>query len=652
MVLYDEGLVADGPLLAVSYQCSMPTTRRTLVQRLDVSSGTPVWEWSTPPLAGPLGQTFTVVGAAASGESVFVAGGVPPNARSLAAALGRHLTFPSGLGTPGQSTIVSFDAVSGRPRWNELGSQFQYFGRMSLADGAMCESQTEGFECRDDVTGALTRPVFSSGYGDAVGTGFANDGFAGISGSTAAAITTTRSTDSVSVRLLPVRGSGGGVSATVGISTTIFNGAHQAPFVVGSGTRSDGTTILLIRRVDVAGNAILALGVRLRTEARRRDGIRAVRSPSPSGQAGGVTAGRFVTIRCVFVVLLLVGASAACTSHTAAPTRPPAPTSPRSEPSEPVTTRPAAPESDAQLAADAYVWGYPLVVTERTLQSLAALVPANRLTFQRMLSGVTSRTIVAPNADTLYAVAPLDLRSEPYVLTLPAIHDRYYSFQLISAYTDSFAYIGTRATGGRAGRWAITAPGWHGRLPAGVTRLDVADTTVAPPRPLPRHGRDRRGAGCSRSQAASTCNRSRRSPVPRRRPHHLRSACPPARPQTVAAAGIRFYDELGDALAINPPTDPTGTTNPRELCQARHRRRPASERAVRPHCGRRSPPACAWARPASSPARRSPPKREMVGRSTCTSARTVMTRCCAPSSPQRGMGCERSGRSGLRVFGA
>jgi len=107
-------------------------------------------------------------------------------------------------------------------------------------------------------------------------------------------------------------------------------------------------------------------------------------------------------------------------------------------------------ESAAQLAADAYVWGYPLVVSERTLQSLAQRVPENRLTFQPALANVSSRTIVSPNADTLYAVAPLDLRGEPYVLTLPAIRGRYYSFQFLSAYTDSFAYIGTRATGGRA----------------------------------------------------------------------------------------------------------------------------------------------------------------------------------------------------------
>jgi len=59
----------------------------------------------------------------------------------------------------------------------------------------------------------------------------------------------------------------------------------------------------------------------------------------------------------------------------------------------------AAPKSEAALAADAFVWGYPLVVTERTLQSLARLTPVNQLTFQATRSDVTTRSVVAPNTD-------------------------------------------------------------------------------------------------------------------------------------------------------------------------------------------------------------------------------------------------------------
>src|SRR5690242_14033276 len=143
------------------------------------------------------------------------------------------------------------------------------------------------------------------------------------------------------------------------------------------------------------------------------------------------------------------------------------------------TTTTAAAKTAAQLAADAYVWGYPLVVTERTLQLLALRSPVNHLSFQNALANASSRSVVAPNADTLYATAALDLRGEPYVLTVPAIHDRYYVFQLLDAYTNSFGYIGTRATGGDAGKFAITPPGWKGTLPNGVTRISSPTPQVA-----------------------------------------------------------------------------------------------------------------------------------------------------------------------------
>ena len=254
--------------------------------------------------------------------------------------------------------------------------------------------------------------------------------------------------------------------------------------------------------------------------------------------------------RRALALVLLVVLSAACSSHEPAPT-----TAPTSASTSPSTGPPVPPQSGAQQAADAYVWGLPLVITERTLQSLAARVPENHLTFQPALSNVTTRTVVSPNTDTLYAVAPLDLRGEPYVLTLPAIHDRYYSFQLISAYTDSFAYIGTRATGGRAGRWAITGPRWHGRLPAGVTRLES---------PTPQLLLLGRFLATDEADVARVHALGRRITF---EPLSTMTGAPPApappafgppagTAQSVAAAGIGFFDQLGDALAINPPTDP------------------------------------------------------------------------------------------------
>jgi len=93
------------------------------------------------------------------------------------------------------------------------------------------------------------------------------------------------------------------------------------------------------------------------------------------------------------------------------------------------------------LAADAFVWGYPLVVTERTLQSLGGLVGVNNLFNQAAISNSQVRVIVAPNQDTLYSVAVVDLRSGPVVLTVPDVFDRYWTYQFLDAWTESFHYI-------------------------------------------------------------------------------------------------------------------------------------------------------------------------------------------------------------------
>lgn len=134
--------------------------------------------------------------------------------------------------------------------------------------------------------------------------------------------------------------------------------------------------------------------------------------------------------------------------------------------------------TDAELAGEAYVAGYPLLVTSRTMQNLGALIGVNSLFWQTSLSGPDSRIIVAPNRDTLYSVAILDLRSGPLVLELPEVAERYFTYQLLDAWTESFAYVGTRTTGGRAGTWVIAPAGWRGELPDGAELVEAPTPQV------------------------------------------------------------------------------------------------------------------------------------------------------------------------------
>ncbi|HEY5248576.1 MAG TPA: DUF1254 domain-containing protein, partial [Dermatophilaceae bacterium] len=90
------------------------------------------------------------------------------------------------------------------------------------------------------------------------------------------------------------------------------------------------------------------------------------------------------------------------------------------------------------------------------------------------------RAIVSPNSDTPYSMVGMDLRAEPIVLTVPPIEDeRYFSIQLIDAYTHNFDYIGSRATGNGGGSYLVVGPGWDGNKPAAVQKLFRSETQFA-----------------------------------------------------------------------------------------------------------------------------------------------------------------------------
>jgi hypothetical protein len=74
----------------------------------------------------------------------------------------------------------------------------------------------------------------------------------------------------------------------------------------------------------------------------------------------------------------------------------------------------------------------------------------------------------------------LDLRTEPIVLSFPKLPaNRYFSVQLIDAYTHNFAYIGTRATGNEGGSYLIAGPKWKGELPKGIKAIIPCETELA-----------------------------------------------------------------------------------------------------------------------------------------------------------------------------
>ncbi|MCB8822700.1 DUF1254 domain-containing protein [Microvirga rosea] len=127
------------------------------------------------------------------------------------------------------------------------------------------------------------------------------------------------------------------------------------------------------------------------------------------------------------------------------------------------------------LATDAYIYGYPLVtmeMTRRVITNVAApegtRAPMGHLIKLRHYPDAAFRDVTAPNADTLYTTAFVDVGQEPWVLGLPDMKDRYYLMPMLDGWTTVFQVPGKRTTGTGPQTYAITGPGWTGTLPQGV----------------------------------------------------------------------------------------------------------------------------------------------------------------------------------------
>lgn len=124
--------------------------------------------------------------------------------------------------------------------------------------------------------------------------------------------------------------------------------------------------------------------------------------------------------------------------------------------------------------SDAFLFAFPIYEFTRTAYWQAGVTPTravhrfNRLTHRSVLADHTSRAVTTPNNDTIYSSARIDLTNGPVLLDVPSVHDRYFSLALMNAFTDNFAFVGTRATKGEGGRYLIAEPHWRGLAPGGV----------------------------------------------------------------------------------------------------------------------------------------------------------------------------------------
>lgn len=195
----------------------------------------------------------------------------------------------------------------------------------------------------------------------------------------------------------------------------------------------------------------------------------------------------------------------------------------------------------------AYLYGIPPVRVRLTVQRF----PRNVLVGIAKLATPATRTVVAPNHDTLYSVSQLDLGAGPLVVDAPATGGRYSVLQLLDAYTNA-AYIGAGSERDHHQAVAIVPPGWQGSLPAGVrvirsptklvwllgrTLVDGPADVAAAKKVMQRYSLTPLGDWMAGKRNAAVV---------------LDSFAGNQRPISTPT-GLAFFDALGDALAADPP---------------------------------------------------------------------------------------------------
>lgn len=141
---------------------------------------------------------------------------------------------------------------------------------------------------------------------------------------------------------------------------------------------------------------------------------------------------------------------------------------------------PAKVKEAVDIATDAYVYGYSLVTTDVTRVQMsnvpaveALKAPLNQFVNVKRYPPGDYRGVSAPNADTLYSLAWLDLK-EPQVFSHPDMGKRYFLFPMVDLWMTIFDSPGTRTTGQKAGNFLLTGPGWKGEVPKGMKHISSA----------------------------------------------------------------------------------------------------------------------------------------------------------------------------------
>ena len=103
--------------------------------------------------------------------------------------------------------------------------------------------------------------------------------------------------------------------------------------------------------------------------------------------------------------------------------------------------------------------------------------PMNQFYHAPDFPDATFTDVVRANADTLYSFLWFDVSKEPMLIDVPDSGGRYYLLPMLDMWTDIFASPGKRTSGTGPQTYAITGPGWKGKLPKGAMEIKSPTAT-------------------------------------------------------------------------------------------------------------------------------------------------------------------------------
>ena len=142
------------------------------------------------------------------------------------------------------------------------------------------------------------------------------------------------------------------------------------------------------------------------------------------------------------------------------------------------------PAETKAIAEEGFIYGLPIVMNYAVMYEYSVdrnsgqfKAPFNQINNEARVFTYKDTSVITPNSDTPYSILWTDLRTEPIVLSVPAVEkSRYFSVMLCDGNTYNYGYIGSRATGNEPGDYMVAGPDWKGETPPGIKKVFRSST--------------------------------------------------------------------------------------------------------------------------------------------------------------------------------